>query len=198
MRDGAGERSLLVSKEFALQQAGWDGGTVQFYERLGTTLAEFVNRAGDQLLAGAGFAVNEDGRVGGGHSFNLAQHPLQRGARTNDLFEVHLATEFVLKIELLLRQSLTEFRNLAIGQCVVDCDGDLAGELRQEVDVCISECILLPAGQAKHAEDAIATDEREHAQGLDSLFRGNPVIEPRTPQLRNIPEPCSSGAEDLS
>jgi len=54
--DGAGERALDVTEEFALEEVGVDGGTVNAYERAVSPRAAVVNRRGDQLLAGTGFA----------------------------------------------------------------------------------------------------------------------------------------------
>ena len=48
--------------------------------------------AGDELLAGAGLAEEQDGRVGGRDLLDLAQHPAERGARADDLSKpVHVA-----------------------------------------------------------------------------------------------------------
>src|SRR5262249_43249407 len=58
-RDGAGEGALLVAEEFALDQPARQGGTIDLDERTVLALARRVDRAGDQLLAGARLAGDE-------------------------------------------------------------------------------------------------------------------------------------------
>ena len=57
-----GEGALLVAEEFALQQRLRDGRAVDGQERLGLAQALIMHRLGDQILAGAVFAFNQDGR----------------------------------------------------------------------------------------------------------------------------------------
>src|SRR6185369_11429144 len=59
----AGERALLVSEELALEQRLRKGGAMNRDERLVLARALLVDRARDQLLAGAGLAAHEHGRV---------------------------------------------------------------------------------------------------------------------------------------
>src|SRR5262249_48748150 len=56
---------------------GRDGGAVHGHEGLVFAAAEAVNHAGHQFFAGAGFALNDDGSVGGrdpGHGFVNLHH----------------------------------------------------------------------------------------------------------------------------
>ena len=62
--DRAGERALLVAEQLALQQAFRHGGAVDGDEGLRGARARGVDGPGDQLLAGAAFALDEDGQVG--------------------------------------------------------------------------------------------------------------------------------------
>ena len=66
--DGAGESALLVAEQLAFDQIGGDGRSVDCDERPGAAVAEFVNRLGHQLLAGAALAGNQ-------HREIIAQHP---------------------------------------------------------------------------------------------------------------------------
>ena len=59
LRDGAGERALLVPEQLALEEACRDRRAVQLHERIGLPGAEVVNGAGHQLLARAGLAVDQ-------------------------------------------------------------------------------------------------------------------------------------------
>ena len=61
---GAGERPLQVSEELALDQAGAERGQADRQERAVAPAAVAVDRPGDQLLAGAALAGDEDRDVG--------------------------------------------------------------------------------------------------------------------------------------
>ena len=63
LADRAGERALLVAEQLALDEAGGDRGAVHLDEQALAPRAGLVDRARDQLLAGAGLARDEDGGV---------------------------------------------------------------------------------------------------------------------------------------
>jgi hypothetical protein len=46
-----------------------------------------VNRAGDQLLAGRGFSLNQDRGISRRDAFDEAEHGFHGGAATDDLLE---------------------------------------------------------------------------------------------------------------
>ncbi len=74
IRGGAGERSLDVPEQLALDQLLGDRGAVDFDERSGSTAAHRVDAARDELLAGAVLAVDQHPAVGRrGHRHLLAQ-----------------------------------------------------------------------------------------------------------------------------
>ena len=60
----AGERAALVAEQLALDQLARDRRHVDGDERAAAALAVVVHRARDELLAGAGFAVDHDRQVG--------------------------------------------------------------------------------------------------------------------------------------
>ena len=66
-----GEGALLVAEQLAFQQRLGDGGAVQADERAFLARAGVVDGAGDQLLAGAAFAADQHGGVGGGDAADL-------------------------------------------------------------------------------------------------------------------------------
>ena len=53
LRDGAGEGALLVAEQLALEQPGRDGRAVHLHEGAFAPVAQVVDGARDQLLAGA-------------------------------------------------------------------------------------------------------------------------------------------------
>ena len=101
--------------------------------------AQIVDGARDQLLAGAGFAADQDGRIGGRDGFHLLQQRLERGAFADDLLEVVLGADFVFKIKLLLGQAVLESGDLLEGQRIFDGDGDLGGDLVSRSMSCLAK-----------------------------------------------------------
>ena len=61
--DGAGERAADVAEELAFEQAFAECAAVDADERAVAALAELVDRVGDEFLAGAGFAEQQDRRA---------------------------------------------------------------------------------------------------------------------------------------
>src|SRR5262249_2251551 len=67
----AGERAALVTEQFAFDQIVGNGSAVDRDETSGGAQAELMDRAGADLLAGAGLARNEDRRIGVGDERNF-------------------------------------------------------------------------------------------------------------------------------
>ena len=62
---GAGERAALMAEQFAFQQGLGKGRAVHRDHLPGGALAAAMDRAGDQFLAGAGLAGDQDRGIGG-------------------------------------------------------------------------------------------------------------------------------------
>src|ERR1700723_3866959 len=124
-----------MSEEFALQQARWNRRAFQFYEWVRAAVAEIVNCPSNQFLPRTRVSTNKNSRTRWSHRFDLMQHLSQSGAIANDLFEVHLTAQLPFEVKLLLRELVGEFRDLTIGQRIVNGDCYLSGDLRQEFDV---------------------------------------------------------------
>jgi len=58
LREGSGECSPLMAKEFAFQQIEWNGSAIQLYERLSTARAYAVNSFCDEFLTCTRFSEN--------------------------------------------------------------------------------------------------------------------------------------------
>ena len=72
---GVGEGALFVPEQLAFEQRFGDGGAVDRDERLGLAQALVVQRLGDQVLAGAVFAFEQDGGgLAGGHAAHEVHH----------------------------------------------------------------------------------------------------------------------------
>src|SRR5262249_30085332 len=83
--EGARERALLVAEELALEQAARERGAIELDERAVLAPTEPVDRVRDQLLPGAGLALDEHGRVGIGDRRHLLEDLPHRVARAHDL-----------------------------------------------------------------------------------------------------------------
>ncbi len=135
--------------------------------------AEIVEGAGDQFLARAGFAIDEDGGIGGSDRLHFAQDAAQGFALADDLFEIQFAADFVLEIQLFARQLIFEVGDLAEGQRIFDGNRDLAGDLSQERKIGWSEDVLAEAAQGQDANGLAAPGERDVDERLDPDFGGN-------------------------
>ncbi len=135
LADGAGEGALLVAEQLALQQPGGDGGAVDLDEGPLAADAEVVQRTGDELLARAGLASDEDGGVGGGDNLDLLEGAAQGGALADDLAEVVLGADLLLQVGLLLGKPVPERLDLLEGEGVFDGQGDLIGDELEEAHV---------------------------------------------------------------
>src|SRR5207245_7768413 len=89
--NGAGKGAFLVPEEFAFEQAGGDGGTVQLDEGLRAAPAEPMDGAGEHFFAGPRLAQQEYGGIRGRHGLDRLEDAAQRGARADDLWKVPLA-----------------------------------------------------------------------------------------------------------
>ncbi len=65
-----------------------------------------MDGAGQQFFAGAGFALDEDGRVSGRDGFNLLKDLAHSGAFAHDDVESALEIDFVFEVLLLLAEAL--------------------------------------------------------------------------------------------
>ena len=74
---GAGERPLLVAEQLGLEQRLRDGRTIDRHERAVGAGTQRVQRSGEQLLAGAALAFDQDGRVGRRRAMQRERHRLQ-------------------------------------------------------------------------------------------------------------------------
>ncbi len=74
----AGERALLVAEQFRLQQIRSEGGRVECDERFRSARAVTMQRAGDELLAGARLASDQHGHARARQPADRAKHFLHR------------------------------------------------------------------------------------------------------------------------
>ena len=103
---GAGERALLVAEQFGLEQVFLQGRAVHLDEVARRAQRVAMDRAGDQLLAGAGLAAHQHGRIALGDLAHDAEDVLQRGAAADDPLEVVGLLLFVTEVVELVAKAL--------------------------------------------------------------------------------------------
>src|SRR5690606_21256317 len=81
---GARERALLVAEELRLQEALGECRAVHLDDRTGRTPAPAVDQVGEDLLAGAGLAEQQDADVGGRDPLEHAHDAFHRRAVHDD------------------------------------------------------------------------------------------------------------------
>jgi hypothetical protein len=106
--DGTGEGAAFVAEKLGFEQAGGNGGAIDFDEGAFTARAEIVDGAGDELLAGAGFAEDENGGRCRRDELDLGESALERSTVTDDLFKIEFAADFFLEIKLLYGELVLE------------------------------------------------------------------------------------------
>jgi hypothetical protein len=87
-RHRAGERAALVTEQFRLDESGWKGRTIYPNEWLVTPRTSLVHGPGEQLLARASLAKDDDRRVGRSHLLHTSKGDTQGGTVADDVFEL--------------------------------------------------------------------------------------------------------------
>src|SRR5689334_11184142 len=144
LRDGARERAALVSKELAFQQASGYCRAVELDEGIRLARAEIVDRARDQLLPGARLPVDQDRGIGGSDGLDLLQDVAQGVTPADDLFELQLAADLVLEIQLFLCKLVLQVGDLTESFGILDGNRNLLGDLSEKREVVLAECSLTP------------------------------------------------------
>src|ERR1700744_5984204 len=117
----------------------------------------------DEFFAAAGLAVDQHGAVGGRYGFDLRKNVSKYGTVSDDFLEVEFVANLVFEVELFLGELFGQLRDFLIGQGIVDRDGDLAGDLNEELNFVRSERVFSQARDGKDAERAAAAHQRKRA-----------------------------------
>src|SRR5260370_24889357 len=161
LRDRSCERAFLVSEQLAFQQTCRNGRAAELDERLGAPRAKVMNGACNQFLTGTGVSIDEHGRVSRSDRLHLLQHAPQGSTFSDDLCEIHFATDFILKIELFLRELVFQLSNLPISKCILHGNGNLISDLGQKLDIVAGERIVLIFEHTECAQHATSANKRK-------------------------------------
>src|SRR3984893_3735590 len=88
---------------------------------------------------------------------------------SHNSFEVHLATNFVFQIQLLLRELVFQFGDLAIGHAILDGDCHLPRRAHQELNIIRTDGVLDSAGERQHTERPASANQGQSATRLESF-----------------------------
>ena len=130
-----------------------------------------VDGAGDQLLAGAGFAGDEDGGVGGRDLFDAFQHAAQGGRVADDLLKPGRLAELGLEGDVFRLDLLAQLADLFVGEGVGDGHGDGAGDGGEHLQLVGCEGVRLDAGEYRRADQFAAHQQRDRRIRPDARSR---------------------------
>src|SRR6266853_1270922 len=147
LANGAGKSAFFVTKQFAFEQPGGNGGAVEFDECPLLAPAMIVNGARNQLLPRTGIAQQQDGRIAQRDRFYQLQNVFQWGTRPDDLVKTHFAANLFFQIQLFLRKLVLESGDLAVGKRVFHCNGDLPSDHGEKLSVVGAKRVSLPPAE---------------------------------------------------
>ena len=86
-----------MAKQLAFNQSSGQRAAVDFDHHAVFSFGQIVEGARDQLLARAGFAEQQDGRISCRDHFDVSEHFLHRLGSADHLAETQLAAQFFLE-----------------------------------------------------------------------------------------------------
>src|SRR6266850_1981154 len=170
--DRAGKRALDVAEELAFDQPRRDGTAVDLDQRTLPAGAQGLDGPRDQLLAGAGIAGDEHGRVRGCDLLDLAKERQQRWAIADQLGEVVLAVDFLLEVDALALVAILECCDLLVSPHVLDGQRDLVRDLTEEHGIRLRVLAGIDAGDGQDADTPAVYDQGNDDVGPHTISIG--------------------------
>jgi hypothetical protein len=167
--ESASEGAALVPEELGFEESAGDGGAIDFDEGSLAARTVIVNSARDELFSGARFTGDKDSGASRSDEFDLRQSALESGTFADDFLEIEFTANFFLEIKLFLGKLVLQGVNLFEGQGVFDSDGDLSGDLLEQLDILRRESVLAAAGEIERSKSAAMSDERNTANRLNAF-----------------------------
>src|SRR5579883_1573643 len=167
---GAGEGATFVAEKLGFEEPGRNRGTIDLDEGAFAARTEVVNGAGDDFLTGAGFALNQDRGPRRRSQFDLGESAAEDGAFADDFLEVEFGANLLFEVELFDGEFVFERVDFLEGQSVFEGDGDLRGDLLNELHVLGGKGVGIAAGKIDGAKGAAMRDQGNAADRLNALF----------------------------
>ncbi len=164
----AGECALRVPEELALVELAGNRRAVHPDERLARPPAPAMNGLGDELLARARFARDQDGGVGGGHQVDLPLHVVDGRARADDGGELVVRRHDLSEVLVLSLQSPLQAGDLVERAGARDRGRRMVGQHPKDVDRRLGEADTYEDPQ--HAEHVLSVEERLSPEALNVLI----------------------------
>src|SRR5467141_1417628 len=155
-----------------------------------------MNGSRNKFFSCTSISINEHSRVWRSDRLHLLQHTAQRCAFSDDLCEIHFATDFIFEIELFLGQLLFQLSNLPKGARILYGNGNLICDLSQKLDIVTVERIVLIFDHTEYPQNATSASKRKDADRSGFSLRG--VLHPQSPRLPDAAAPEFPGAKDRS
>ena len=165
---GARKRAALVAEELRRQQRLGNGSAVDLDKRFRPSPRPLVHAAGEQLLAGAGFAGDEHGGIGGGDLLDRFERAPQRQRRPDDVAEERCVAEPRLRRLRILAKPIAEPRRVLICQRAGDRHADGPGGTGKEVRLVLREPARQTTGEDREAGELILDEDRQRRIGAHS------------------------------
>ena len=99
--DGAGEGAFAMAEKLGFEEVFRQGAAIDGDEGGELAAAVEMEGAGDQFLAGAAFAQDEDGAVGVGHALDHLEDVLHLGGIADELVELVFFLELLFEVDVL-------------------------------------------------------------------------------------------------
>ena len=99
--DRAGEGTFAMAEQFGFEEGFRKRAAIHGDERGELAAAVVMERAGNEFLAGAAFAEDEDGAVGIGDAFDHLEHALHLGRGADELAELVFLFELFAQVKIL-------------------------------------------------------------------------------------------------
>ena len=156
-----------MPEEFALQQAGGNGGAVELDEGAVFAPAQAVKaRAINSLPVPVSpriRTVASQGATVAAWSSTL----LERRAVADDLSEMSFGTKLAFQIFLLFGEAVLEDFNLSRGAMIFQGNRELGGDLVQKANILRMKRILAGAAEDENSQRPVGTEKRKAAQAIE-------------------------------
>src|SRR6266481_7175221 len=141
LHQGARERALFVSEEFAFDQPGWNGRAIEPYKRPVSSWTVAMNCACNQLFPSARLAAQQNSRSRGGDNLDLVEDFAESGALAHEILEVVFRADFRFEIQALVFQPIPRCAQSSVRERVVERQGNLRADLGQDIEVLLSKLV---------------------------------------------------------